>query len=328
MNPDARQPLVAVTGASGFVGRHLLRHLQRTGQPALAVSRRGCGGLTGVRDIALTSYANGATLARTFEGVDTVVHLAARAHQDGGGDDSGRLFHEANVETTLHVADAAVRAGVRRVVLVSSIGVNGTRTHGQAFTDADSPRPTELYAISKWKAEQALSGRLAGSATGFVILRPPLVYGPGCPGNFGRLVSMIARWPLVPLGGLHAPRTFIGAENLVDAILLAARHPAVNGHTHLVADGRDLSVAEVVTVLASVLHPGRQVLVTLPAGLLAALARLAGRADTWEKLAAPLQVDAGGFRGATGWVPPVDPIEGLLETARQFAGPRYRRPAR
>lgn len=317
MNADARPPLVAVTGASGFVGRHLLQHLQRTGQPAVAVSRRGCG-VAGVREVALTSYADPAALTRTFEGVDTVVHLAARAHQDSGGGDAARLFHEANVDTTLQVADAAVRAGVRRVVLVSSIGVNGTRTHGQAFTDADAPRPTEPYAISKWNAEQALSGRLAGSSTGFAILRPPLVYGPGCPGNFGRLVGLVARWPLVPLGGLHAPRTFIGADNLVDAILLAARHPAVNGHTHLVADARDLSVAEVVTVLATVLRPGRQVLVTLPAGLMAALARLAGRADTWEKLAAPLQVDAGGFRSATGWVPPVDPIEGLLKTARQF----------
>lgn len=327
MSPEPSRAPVAVTGASGFVGRHLLQRLLDDGWPAVAVSRRGCG-LAGLRDVRLASYDDGPALAHALRGVDAVVHLAALAHQDVGDADAVRRFHEANVGTTLRVADAAAAVGVRRFVLVSSIGVNGRRTDGRPFRDGDAPCPVEPYAVSKWEAEQRLASRLAGTPTEYVIVRPPLVYGPGCPGNFERLLGLVARAPLVPLGGLRAPRSFIGVKNLVDAILVAVRHPAVAGHTYLLADGRDISVAEVVTTFAEVLRPGRRVVVDLPVALLAAAARLAGRGAAWAKIADPLRVDATGFRAATGWTPPFDPAEGLRETARQFANAGSGRPVR
>lgn len=310
---------VAVTGASGFVGRHLLTHLQRSGRPAVAISRRGSGQPGLLHDVRLPGFDAAVPLQAALEGVGAVVHLAARAHQEAApGTDEDRLFREANVDGALQVASAAVAAGVRRFVFVSSIGVHGQRTDGRPFADGDAPHPAEPYAVSKWQAEQALARRLAGSGTELVVVRPPLVYGPGCPGNFARLVNMAARLRWIPLGGLRAPRTFIGVDNLASALLVATDHPAVAGGTFVLGDDRDVSVAEVLTTLAGVFRPGRRVVFEVPPAWLARAARLAGQTARWEKLSAPLQVDASGFRRATGWRASTDPTPALRATATQW----------
>jgi nucleoside-diphosphate-sugar epimerase len=316
-------PTLAVTGASGFVGRHLVQRLERTQRLAIAISRRGTGTGTdaaAVRHVRMESFHAALPLQAALEGADAVIHLAARAHQEAaGGADEERLFREANVDGALHVADAAVAAGVRRFVFVSSIGVNGQRTDGLPFSDADPARPTEPYAISKWQAERALAQRLSGTRTELVVLRPPLVYGAGCPGNFARLVRMAARARWIPLGGVRAPRTFIAIDNLVDALLVASEHPAAAGGTFVLGDARDVSVAEILTTLAAVFRPGRRVVLDVPPAALAALAHLTGQAERWEKLAAPLQVDASGFRRATGWRAATDPTLALRATATQWS---------
>lgn len=326
---DTHRAAVGVTGASGFVGRRLLMRIAAEGRPAVALSRRGSG-VPGVRDVVLRDYGD-AALESALRGVDAVIHLAARAHVEATGNDDAALFRAANVESTLAVARACLKAGVRRLVLVSSIGVNGNRTHGRPFTEADTPQPAEPYAVSKWQAERELARLLEGVALEYVIVRPPLVYGSGCPGNFGRLVRLVARAPWVPLGALRSPRSFIHVDNLVDALLRAASHPGLDRNTYLLSDARDVSVGEVVRCLAAELRPGRRAVLDVPPWLLAALARLAGRSQAYEKLAAPLQVDASAFSRATGWRPPVDPVEGLHETARQSGpapGCRDRRPDR
>ncbi len=307
---------IAVTGASGFIGRRLVRHLIGRGETPVALSRHPVDVGT-ARQVLVDDYSDVASLTRQLNGVDALVHLAARAHQDSAGAADAALFHAANVETTLDVARACIAAGVRRFVLVSSIGVNGNRsTH--PFTERDQPAPAEPYAVSKWEAERALSDLVAGSTTDCVIVRPPLGYGPGCPGNFGRLVRWAATARILPLGALHAPRTFVHVDNLVDALTVAARHPGIGRSTFLVADDRDVSVGEVVRLLAEELQPGRRVVIDVPQGLLALAATLAGRRATFEKLAATLQVDASAFMRATGWRPSVSPEQGLRETARQF----------
>lgn len=316
-DPEAGRRVIAVTGASGFVGRRLLARLLSDGSPALALSRRGTG-VAGVRDVVVADYRDVPVLARTLSGIDSLVHLAGRAHQGVRESDSAQRFRAANVETTLAVARACIEAGVRRFVLVSSIGVNGNRTHERPFAAADTPHPVEPYAVSKWEAERELAALLRGSAVEYVVLRPPLVYGPGCPGNFASLLGFVANAPVVPLGGLHALRSLIYVDNLVDALLVAARHPGLSGNTFLLADGRDISVGEVVRELAAVLRPSRSPVGNAPLWLLALLASIAGSRDAYEKLAAPLQVDATEFGRATGWHALIDPSEGLRETARQF----------
>lgn len=319
------KPVAAVTGAGGFIGRALVARLRADGHRVLALSR-------GARDPAdpdarAADYADVDRLAADLAGARWVFHLAARAHQAGEeGRDHDAVYREANVETTRRVAQAARRAGASRVVFASSIGVHGNHTTGRPFRADDPPAPVEAYAVSKLAAEEALAEELAQGPTDYVVIRPPLVYGPGCPGNFERLVRLVQKAPVVPLGGLRAPRSFIYLDNLVDALLAAAAHPAASRRRFVVADGRDLSVGEVATVLAPALGRRPSSVWNLPGSALKWLAVLAGRQAAYRKLADPLQVDGSAFQEATGWKPPVDPHEGLRVTARSARSGTGHRP--
>ena len=204
------------------------------------------------------------------------------------------------------------------MVLLSSVGVNGNRTHTHPFTEADVPAPVEAYARSKLEAERAVIESLAGSSTEFVILRPPLVYGAGCPGNFRLLLRLVHRLPVVPLGGLHRRRSLIHVENLCDAILLAAWHPGAAGRTFLLSDGADLSVAEVARELCRGFGKPVGRVWKLPEPLLRLLATAVGKRRAIDKLAAALAVDSSAFMAATGWQPPLTPAQGLEQTARLY----------
>ncbi len=318
---DVARPLrrVVVTGASGFIGRHLLDRLVGDGVQVLAISRRG----TGRRDVEdiCVEYSDQAALQVVLRGVDVVVHLAARAHQKFESADSLDIashYQAANVDTAVAVATAARSVGVRRMVLMSSIGVNGNASGCKPFSLSDSPNPVELYAKSKWAAEQAVAEVLQHGETDFVILRPPLVYGPGCPGNFQSLLRMVAIAPLLPLAGIRVPRTFVSVTNLVGAIVVASIDPRVSRRTFLITDNRDTSVSEIVKTLAKGFGRSPWIVVDVPPALLGVFARIAGKSDAWSKLIAPLQVDGSDFRRVTGWQAPVDPADGLYETARQF----------
>jgi len=316
-NAETRQTAIAVTGASGFIGRQLIARLVADGTAVVALSRRGIG-QRDMRECIVRDYADIATLAATLQGVDVLIHLAARAHLGSAGPEDEALFQAANVDTTRAVAQACVEAGVRRMVFVSSIGVLGNHTHGRPWTDADTPNPVETYAKSKLAAEESVAAVLGVGSTDFVILRPSLVYGPGCPGNFRTLVKLAARLPLVPLGALVAPRSFVYVANLVDALLVAARHPAASRRTFIVCDNRDVSVAEVVRTVGAALGRSPRAVVNVPPRLLSIVACLTGKYATYEKLSAELRADASGFREATGWSPPFDPTQGLVATAREW----------
>ena len=282
----------------------------------MAISRQPMD-LVDVRKVLVTDYARIAELAGHLRGVQALIHLAGRAHQQSSPDQAEALFREANVDTALDVARACMAAGVSRLVFVSSIGVNGSRS-AKPFLETDAPAPTEPYAVSKWKAEQALTELLAGSQTELVILRPPLVYGPRCPGNFGQLVRFVASSRWIPLGALNAPRSFIHVANLADALIKAARHPGLGGLTFLVADDRDVTVGEVVRTLAASLQSNRARVVNVPVPLLKTTAFLLGRQASFEKLTAPLRVDASRFTRLTGWHPEISTEEGIRDTARGF----------
>lgn len=295
---------LVVTGASGFVGRALGTHAQSRGHAVRGLSRSDGSLPAGYEDVA--------ALARACEGAQAVVHLAARAHR--GGSDAE---FDANVRATRAVAQAARQAGVPRLVLLSSIGVNGNVTHGRPFSEADAPAPVEPYARSKLRCEQELRAGLDHSGTDWVIVRAPLVYGTAAPGNFARLVRAVASGLPLPLGAIRNQRTLVGLENLCDALLLCALQPAAANQLLLVADDEDLSTPEIIRCIAQGLgRPAR--LWNLPPQLLRAGATLVGRGRMAESLCASLQVDASRARRLLGWSPALPSRQGIAQAARSW----------
>ena len=208
---------IVVTGASGFIGRALVAHLQQQGADVVPISRSARGSAVG-------DYADFAPAL--LEGADAVVHLAARAHVGGSEAD-----FDSNVGGAKGVARACLQAGVSRLVYLSSIGVHGNRTASRPFTEEDAPAPAEPYARSKLRAEQVVRETLIGSGCAWTMVRPPLVYGPDAPGNFARLVQAVARgWPL-PFASVRNHRSLVGVVNLCDMILLGCSHPAAANET-------------------------------------------------------------------------------------------------
>lgn len=305
MTPSSSQPRrVAITGASGFIGRALAARARGTGQQVITLSRSD-GSVSG-------DYDDADALARVFTGADAVVHLAARAHRGGTDGD-----FECNVLAARAVARAARLAGVPRLVLLSSIGVNGNVTHGKPFDESDAPAPVEPYARSKLRCEQEVQDLLAGSATAWSIARPPLVYGPDAPGNFGRLVRSVALGVPLPLASVRNQRSLVGIGPLGDAILLCASHPAAANQLFLLADGDDLSTPAIIRCIARGLgRPAR--LWSAPPALLRAAARLLGRARIAESLCDSLQVDASKARRLLGWVPAPGSAQGLAQAASEW----------
>ena len=292
---------LVITGASGFIGRALVARANAAGHSLVALSRS-AGSLPG-------GYEDVDALTRACAGADAVLHLAARAHR--GGTDAD---FDCNVRAARAVAAAARATGVRRLVLLSSIGVNGNVTRAKPFDEGDAPAPVEPYARSKLRCEQEVRSLLEGSQTEWVLARPPLVYGPQAPGNFERLVRAVARGLPLPVASVRNRRTLVGVDNLCDALLLCATHPAAAGQLFLLADSEHVSTPEIVRCIARGLaRPPR--LWGAPPGLLRLGARLAGRPRIAESLCDSLQVDAAKARRVLGWTPAVRTTDGLMQAA-------------
>lgn len=305
---------IAVTGASGFVGRAVVRQLLDSRQVVVPLSRRqqGLPGAPGP----IASYEDAAGIAARIAGCDALVHLAAVAHQAAMGA-AGRTdaAFAPNLAATRAVADACARAGVRRLVLVSSIGVNGMRTGEQPFTEEDPPRPAEPYAVSKWACEQAATDLAHRHGLDLVVVRPPLVHGPQAPGNFGALWRAVVAGRPLPLGAIDNRRSLVGVDNLAHLLLQCAIDPRAAGQLFLAADGEDVSTPGLVRLIAAALER-RARLVAVPLPLLQAAATLAGRGEAARRLAWSLQVDAGKARTLLDWRPPYTLAQGLARAAR------------
>jgi nucleoside-diphosphate-sugar epimerase len=257
-------------------------------------------------------------LRAAFAGCDAVVHLAARVHvmRERSADPLAE-FRRVNVEGTESVYRAAEAAGVRRLVFLSSVKVNG-EGRDTPYTESDVPAPLDPYGHSKLEAEQRLAAlRREGGGCDVVVLRSPLVYGPGVGGNFRRLLHLAElslRWPL-PLGGITNRRSLVAAGNLADAIRCVLARPEAGGRTLLVSDGHDLSTSDLIAVLARGMG-GRARLAPCPQSLLRALAALAGRRAEADRLLSSLTVDSSALRRQLGWTPPLAVEEALAATAR------------
>ena len=247
-----------------------------------------------------------------LSGMTSVVHLAARVHvMHETVVDPLAAFRAVNVENSLNLARQAAAAGVKRFVFVSSIKVNGEYTlAGRAFTELDAANPQDHYGQSKHEAEQGLRQIAAQTRMDVVIIRSPLVYGPGAKGNFATLLQAVQRgWPL-PLGAVHNQRSLVALDNLVDFIVLCLVHSEAANQTFLVSDGQDLSISELVRGLACALGvPSR--LLPVPVWALQAGATLLGRKDLERRLCCNLQVDIAKARNVLRWKPPFSVEEGL-----------------
>jgi nucleoside-diphosphate-sugar epimerase len=306
--------MILVTGATGFVGAALVARLAREGTQTRACVRRDDAATPD--GVHMVQVGGGLTAdtdwSRALIGVSVVVHAAARVHvMDDTAADPLTEFRRVNVEGTLNLARQAAAAGVRRFVFISSIKVNGESTlPEQPFTPDDKPAPLDAYGVSKMEAEQGLRELAAQTGMEVVIIRLPLVYGPGVKANFAALMRAVQRgWPL-PLGAVHNQRSLVALDNLVDFIVTCLSHPQAANQTFLVSDGHDLSTTELVRGLACAAGvPAR--LLPVPVWALQAGAALLGKGDAVQRLCGNLQVDIAKARTLLGWVPPVSVDEGL-----------------
>jgi nucleoside-diphosphate-sugar epimerase len=241
-------------------------------------------------------------LTRALEGAAPVLHLAGRAHVMHAAPDAHKAYREANEDATARLAHAARAAGVRRFILASTVKVNGEVTlPGRPFRPDDAPAPRGAYARSKLAAERALRDVAEATAMSAVILRLPLVYGPGARGNFRRLADAVRAHRWLPLGAIDNRRSVIGIDNLLDALVAAIDAPALGG-VHFVADARSVSTRELVRAIAAAAGV-RARLAPVPVPLLRLAGALTNRRDAVARLTGSLEVDTSSFRAATGWRP-------------------------
>jgi nucleoside-diphosphate-sugar epimerase len=307
-----------VTGATGFVGRVLCELLTRRGLRVRAATRTPAPAGGAFAEVSPVGEIGAQTeWQAALEGVDWVLHLAARAHVMGVAAAETDAYQEVNARGTARLVTAAAAAGVTRLVYLSSVKVNGEATAGAAYSALDEPQPQDAYGRSKWQGERELQALAQGSALEFAIVRAPLVYGAGVRANFLRLMSWVDRGTPLPFGSVHNLRSLIGVWNLADVLLRIAEHPAAAGRVWMVSDGADVSTPELIRALGRALGRSPR-LVRVPVALLRLAARLAGRGAEVQRLCASLQVDSTPVRTQLGWEPPLTLAAGLERTAAWY----------
>ena len=318
---------VLVTGASGLVGRALMPALAAAGRDiSVAVRRAETPGLpSGLFDNARVHIVGdigpdtewGTALADA----DAVVHLAARVHiMSESASDPLTLYCRINAEGTARLATAAAAAGVRRFVFVSTAKVMGEVERGRPLREDETPAPADAYGLSKWAGEKALLDVCKQARMQPVILRPPLVYGPGVKGNMLSLLKLLRWAPPLPLAAVDNRRSLISAANLADAIVCCLGHPKAGG-VYFVRDPEDVSTPELIRRLgAAIGRPAR--LFPLPRPVLRLAAVMTGQSGAAVRLLDSLRVDDAKIRRDLGWTPPYDMVQGLGEMASWFTSPR------
>lgn len=313
-----------VTGANGFVGSALCEYLEGKKIAVQRVVRRNVGAVVKPGDHVVETIDATTDWATVLDNVDVVVHLAARVHvMNDHASDPLHEFREVNTRGTANLARQAANSGVKRFVYLSTIKVSGEKTgpedakNGIGFCEADLYDISDDYALSKWEAEQALLQISDKSGLEIVIIRPPLVYGPGVKANFLRLMKLLDKGVPLPLGSINNRRSMVYLGNLVDFILECINEPAAAGETFLVADGEDASTPELLKRLAE--HMGcPERLLPVPEALLRFGGMMFGKSAEIDRLCGSLMIDISKAKSVLNWNPPFSLDEGLRQTVKWF----------
>ena len=312
------QSKILITGANGFVGHRLHKALIQHQFLVVPTIRSFHTELTELNPVVVGNINTTTDWSAALADVNVVIHLAARVHvMQEKSDDPLAEFQEVNLHGTLNLARQAAQAGVSRFVYISSIKVNGEYTDAKPFTESDAPEPQDPYGISKWQAEQGL--HTIGRETGMeiVIIRPPLVYGPGVKANFFNLLNIVSKSLPLPLGSIKNSRSMIYVENLVDALVFASTHPKAAGQTYLVSDGIDVSTPRLISMIATAMKKPNRVF-AFPVLLMRLAAKCIGKSHVIDRLTQSLQVDSSKIRSELGWNPPYTMEQGIQVTVDWF----------
>lgn len=317
---------VLVTGATGFIGSFLCKRLLDNNmfvRGTLLPSEVASSLVPGVQPALIEPLGSETSWDNSLAGIDTVVHLAARVHiMEDTSSDPLSEFRRINVDGTARLARESVKMGVKRLVFVSSIKVNGEETVFP-YTSESQPVPTDDYGISKWEAEQALRKIECETGLEVVVVRPTLVYGPGVKANFLNLLDVVYRGFPLPLSSISNLRSFIFVGNLVDALVKCTVHPAAAGNTYLVSDGEDVSTPELIRRTAVSLGV-KERLFAFPVNFMKLVGVLMGKSGAVNRLTGSLTVDGSKIRQELNWNPPFSLEHGMRETALWYLN-KYRK---
>jgi nucleoside-diphosphate-sugar epimerase len=309
---------ILITGANGFVGRTLTKRLRAAGHAVRgAVRSVSLNDMPEIETVAVGDCGSETEWTPALSGIATVIHLAARVHlMDDQAADPLAAFRLVNVAGTVRLARQAVQTGVKRLVFVSSIKVNGEESENPYHVNSPY-NPQDSYAISKMEAELALRAIEQETGLEVVVVRPPLVYGTGVKANFLKMLQLVSKGVPLPLASIRNCRSLVSVGNLADALAVCAVHPAAAGQTYLVSDGEDVSTPKLIHQIALALGvPAR--LLPFPVSLMRLAAKLTGKSGALNRLTGSLTVDSSKIRRELDWKPPFTMEEGLQETAAWF----------
>ena len=303
---------VCLTGSTGFLGRRLTQVLSSDSAIDLAATARASLRVENATTVKIAEINGQTDWSTALSNQQVVIHTAARAHimKDSVVDPLAE-YRKVNVDGTLNLARQSAIAGVKRFIFISSIKVNGEQTApGQPFQSHDKAEPKDAYGLSKWEAEQGLQKIAKETGMEVVIIRPPLVYGPGVKGNFANLIKLVGKGLPLPLGAIHNQRSMVALDNLVDLIITCIDHPNAANQVFLASDGQDLSATELLQGLAQAMgKPSR--LLPIPGALLSFAASALGKKPIADRLLGSLQVDISKTQNLLNWTPPISIDEGL-----------------
>lgn len=306
---------ILVTGSNGFIGQAICTGLAHDGHEVIRIVRFE----SSASEIAVGEINECTNWARVLgnQQVDTVIHVAAKLPpQNSQSDINNKEFFDVNSKGTSNLALKCAKHGVRRFIFLSTTKVLG-ESSDEPFHADDPAIPADDYAKSKWNAEQSLWQISRETGMEVVILRPPIVYGPGVKGNFLKMMYAVDKRMPFPFGSVHNRRSLIYVENLVDAVRTCLTHPEAAGHTWMVSDNDDVSTAELIRRIAYAL--GRPALLfSIPVGLMNRIGKLIGKEPNMERLVGSLYVDTSPIQNELGWWPPFTMQQGLKKTATWY----------
>ncbi|WP_180097128.1 MULTISPECIES: NAD-dependent epimerase/dehydratase family protein [unclassified Acinetobacter] len=306
---------ILITGGNGFVGKALIFELLKKNiYQVISLVRS----LKDEQQLIEQILANNIFKANLPDNIDVIIHLAGRAHiLNDQSVDPLTEFRKVNVEGTLQLARQALDKKVKRFIFMSSIGVNGSVTLQQPFTEDAIPQPHADYAVSKLEAEEELKKLFAGSDTELVIIRPPLVYAAHAPGNFARLLKLVATNLPLPFARTQNKRSFVALENLVDFIQVCIEHPNAANQTFLVADQNSISTRELVQYLKQGMEKPPY-FIYIPQPLMKLGAACVGKSKLYEQLFESLEVDASKAQKLLGWIAPLSTQQAMLKAGQDY----------